>query len=57
MLGTFSFEDLLDKHGGTSRTEELELYDLDTVKVATNYFSNQNKLGEGGFGLVYKVIV
>lgn len=57
MLGTFSFEDLLDKHGGTSRTEELELYDLDTVKAATNYFSNQNKLGEGGFGLVYKVIV
>ncbi|KAJ0983566.1 hypothetical protein J5N97_011821 [Dioscorea zingiberensis] len=56
MLGTFSFEDLLDKQGGTSRGEELELplYDLDTVMAATNDFSTENKLGEGGFGPVYK---
>ncbi|KAJ0983535.1 hypothetical protein J5N97_011790 [Dioscorea zingiberensis] len=54
--GTFSFEDLLDKQGGTSRGEELELplYDLDTVMAATNDFSTENKLGEGGFGPVYK---
>lgn len=29
-------------------------YELVTLKSATNYFSHQNKLGEGGFGGVYK---
>ncbi|XP_077243378.1 receptor-like serine/threonine-protein kinase SD1-8 [Tasmannia lanceolata] len=56
---------LFDKVGGTfrardkseeSRKEELELplYDLGTVASATDNFSNENKLGEGGFGPVYK---
>lgn len=37
--------------------EELELpmYDLSTVLKATEDFSVSNKLGEGGFGPVYKV--
>ena len=31
--------------------------DLSTFRTATNkYFSNTNKLGEGGFGPVYKVM-
>lgn len=34
---------------------ELPLLDLATVLKATNNFSMENKLGEGGFGLVYKV--
>ncbi|PPD85453.1 hypothetical protein GOBAR_DD17610 [Gossypium barbadense] len=29
-------------------------YDFSTLEVATNNFSNSNKLGEGGFGEVYK---
>lgn len=29
-------------------------FDLDTIKIATNNFSDENKLGEGGFGAVYK---
>ncbi|KAK1375183.1 Cysteine-rich receptor-like protein kinase 29 [Heracleum sosnowskyi] len=29
-------------------------YDFGTVEVATNYFSDSNKLGQGGFGAVYK---
>ncbi|KAI8525195.1 hypothetical protein RHMOL_Rhmol13G0210200 [Rhododendron molle] len=29
-------------------------YDLGTIEAATNNFSNDNKIGEGGFGLVYK---
>ncbi|KAG6511099.1 hypothetical protein ZIOFF_029152 [Zingiber officinale] len=33
----------------------LPCYDLCTMKAATNDFSNENKLGEGGFGVVYKV--
>ncbi|ERN12728.1 hypothetical protein AMTRI_Chr02g217720 [Amborella trichopoda] len=34
--------------------KELPLFDLDTLKAATNNFSDQNKLGKGGFGPVYK---
>lgn len=32
------------------------LIGLDTLKVATRNFSGENKLGEGGFGPVYKVL-
>ncbi|KAK7828875.1 cysteine-rich receptor-like protein kinase 29 [Quercus suber] len=31
-------------------------FDFDTVKVATDDFSDANKLGQGGFGVVYKVM-
>lgn len=30
-------------------------FDFETIKVATNEFSDENKLGQGGFGSVYKV--
>uniref|UniRef100_F6H2B3 Receptor-like serine/threonine-protein kinase n=1 Tax=Vitis vinifera TaxID=29760 RepID=F6H2B3_VITVI len=33
---------------------ELPLFDLDTILNATHNFSRNNKLGEGGFGPVYK---
>ncbi|XP_042456057.1 G-type lectin S-receptor-like serine/threonine-protein kinase At4g27290 isoform X2 [Zingiber officinale] len=33
---------------------DLPLFDLDTVLAATNNFSAENKLGQGGFGPVYK---
>ncbi|KAI3437340.1 uncharacterized protein J3R85_005473 [Psidium guajava] len=36
------------------RTAESLQYDLNTVRAATNDFSDANKLGEGGFGTVYK---
>lgn len=29
-------------------------YDLESIRVATNNFSDANKLGQGGFGFVYK---
>lgn len=35
---------------------ELPLFDLDTIANATCNFAADNKLGEGGFGPVYKVL-
>lgn len=37
-------------------SSELIMFDMDSILVATNDFSVTNKLGEGGFGPVYKVI-
>ncbi|QHN80410.1 hypothetical protein HN51_057707 [Arachis hypogaea] len=33
---------------------ELPMFDFDTLMMATNNFSQDNKLGEGGFGSVYR---
>ncbi|KAL1336066.1 receptor-like serine/threonine-protein kinase SD1-8 isoform X2 [Arachis hypogaea] len=33
---------------------ELPMFDFDTLTMATNNFSQDNKLGEGGFGRVYR---
>jgi hypothetical protein len=38
-----------------SRVEFLQ-FDFDTIEAATNNFCDDNKLGEGGFGEVYKVL-
>ncbi|KAL9231096.1 hypothetical protein vseg_006359 [Gypsophila vaccaria] len=35
-------------------TAESLQYELATLQVATNNFSNENKIGRGGFGVVYK---
>ena len=37
------------------RAQEFPYFDLASIHVATNYFSDSNKLGQGGFGPVYKV--
>lgn len=34
---------------------ELNIFDRSTLATATKNFSNQNKIGQGGFGSVYKV--
>lgn len=40
-----------------NKTEDLELplMEFKDVAIATENFSNSNKLGQGGFGIVYKV--
>ncbi|KAM4121429.1 hypothetical protein ACB094_01G005200 [Castanea mollissima] len=39
---------------GQSEDMEVTFFTLATIATATDNFSNNNKLGEGGFGLVYK---
>ncbi|XP_013583493.1 PREDICTED: G-type lectin S-receptor-like serine/threonine-protein kinase RKS1 [Brassica oleracea var. oleracea] len=49
---TFRFE---EEQGG--REWELPLFELNTIATATNNFDFRNKLGEGGFGPVYKGVL
>ena len=36
-------------------SQESLQYDFETIRFATNNFSDANKLGQGGFGAVYRV--
>ena len=44
-----------DNEEGHEGNMEQRIYDLAVIANATNNFSSDNKLGEGGFGPVYKV--
>ncbi|KQK13771.1 hypothetical protein BRADI_1g12377v3 [Brachypodium distachyon] len=44
-------------NGDEMMSSESLLYDLSTLQAATDNFSEDNKLGEGGFGPVYKGIL
>ncbi|CAL5408446.1 unnamed protein product [Camellia sinensis] len=46
-----------DNVGSEITTEQSLQYDLGTIQSATNNFSDQNKIGQGGFGHVYKGIL
>ncbi|KAH1247648.1 G-type lectin S-receptor-like serine/threonine-protein kinase [Glycine max] len=46
-----------DEAGGQEDSMELPLFDLATLVNATNNFSPDNKLGQGGFGPVYKGVL
>uniref|UniRef100_F6GYE3 Receptor-like serine/threonine-protein kinase n=1 Tax=Vitis vinifera TaxID=29760 RepID=F6GYE3_VITVI len=43
-----------DEHDGKRGAHDLKLFSFDSIVAATNNFSPENKLGEGGFGPVYK---
>jgi hypothetical protein len=58
-LQTWLFEAFLlwTGHGDDEEMGSVSLpYDLSTLRAATDNFSEEKKLGEGGFGPVYKVI-
>ncbi|XP_017413198.2 uncharacterized protein LOC108324779 [Vigna angularis] len=48
---------LKENFGQESVTLEGLQFDLVTIQAATNNFSNENKIGKGGFGEVYKGIL
>ncbi|KAG5622822.1 hypothetical protein H5410_008040 [Solanum commersonii] len=46
--------DIQSIHGDDISTAESFQYDFSTIRAATDNFSSANKLGQGGFGPVYK---
>lgn len=45
------------KHMKETEENDIQtIFDFSTIDIATNHFSDRNKLGEGGFGPVYKVV-
>ena len=52
-------QDLIDSGEFQEEDEkgiDVPFYDLESIRVATNNFSDEHKLGQGGYGPVYKVI-
>lgn len=46
-----------DLNDESNMNSDLPFFDLRTIAATTNNFSGTNKLGNGGFGSVYKVDV
>ncbi|CAH9095393.1 unnamed protein product [Cuscuta epithymum] len=51
---SLGIERLVSETKGNNVGAECLQFDLATIRIATNSFSDHNKLGEGGFGPVYK---
>ncbi|KAL4313309.1 hypothetical protein GQ457_01G042620 [Hibiscus cannabinus] len=59
ILNFTTFEDSLGEKeiAKSRRNGDLPFFDLSTIAAATNNFSTDNKLGQGGFGPVYKGVL
>ncbi|KAJ0256792.1 S-locus glycoprotein domain-containing protein [Hirschfeldia incana] len=55
--GSFNINDTFRFQEDQGREWELPLFELNTIATATNNFAFRNKLGEGGFGPVYKGVL
>jgi hypothetical protein len=53
----FHGEDNLEDNVNQVKLQELPLFNLQELASATNNFHQSNKLGQGGFGPVYRVMV
>ena len=53
----FPGEDTLGDNLNQVKVQELPLFDFVMLASATNNFHECNKLGQGGFGPVYRVMV
>ncbi|KAA8525383.1 hypothetical protein F0562_007199 [Nyssa sinensis] len=42
---------------GRQKDQELPFFSFSSIETATDYFATVNKLGEGGFGPVYKILM
>ena len=51
LIGTSQFKD------DDKEAIDVPFFDMEIILAATNNFSGENKLGQGGFGPVYKVII
>lgn len=45
----------ITQEGELVTSQEFPFLDLPTIRAATDDFSDSNRLGQGGFGTVYKV--
>ncbi|RHN40716.1 putative protein kinase RLK-Pelle-DLSV family [Medicago truncatula] len=55
--GSRQYSDGDDLEGDLSNADDLKVFSYSSILVATNGFSSENKLGQGGFGPVFKGIL